>query len=534
MYNSFENARSYVQGGLRPTVVTQGLNVAHTVTGLHLNEAYGSENDETINVGFAQLWSASSRYNKKPLIGMTEAKGKVKFINRAGFRWQLSGGNAQRARITNVRCTDPKPGQLLQPFEICVDKPWWNVSDIIQPETNKLRFRVEPMEGSSIKSYKQIGPNAFVYRIRIVSDDQRAFCPPAFIQLNKEWNKVSSAVATEDNIDGGGFQFYSVFESTGVTQQHSVKVSLTDKVARRCKQAIVDKNTPDAQDPTVTKWAQMVWFRGSDNKLDNAPQYRFIPLMDAEANEELYRNVENTLVFGKFSQSMVSPEGHQIFTASGLREQLESGHVYEHDGSMSLGELEEFFDNIMKDKVSEGQSKIVLGAGIKFRQMFDKMIKNESKSFVTMDTMFIRKGEDFRHLEFGSYYAHYQGFRVDISVMENPSYDNLELCPERHPVYPTYAIDSWRADILDFGQSNQMEAGVSDNICMVAETWTDYNIGINGKWRFDGASGLPITDGGVGMIGQVSGYAWQREKNAGLMIVDPTRCGTIYLSGQTY
>ncbi len=530
--NSFENARTYVQGGLRPTVLTEGLNAAGYITGLHLNQAYNTENDEQINVGFAQLWSSTNRYNKKPMIGMTEAKGKVKFINRAGFRWQLSGGNAQRARITQVRCTDAKPGQFLQPFEICVDKPWWNVSDIIQPETNKLRFRVEPAEGSAIKSYKQIGPNAFVYTLKIVSDDSRAYCPSSFIQLNKEWNKVSSAVATEDNIDGGGFQFFSIFESTGVTQQHSVKISLSDKVARSCKSAMEKGSGEDYNDPEITKWAKMLWFKGSDDQNQSAAPWRFLPLMDANSIDELYRNVENTLVFGKLSTSLVSPEGHQIYTASGLREQLESGHVYEHDGSMSLAECEEFFDNIMKDKVSEGDAKVVLSAGIQFRKMFDKMIKNESKTFVTIDSMFIRKGEDFRHLDFGSYFAHYTGFRVKIDVLENPSYDNIDLCPERHPVQTTYPIDSWRADILDFGQSNQVEAGLSDNICMVAERWTDYYIQVPGKW--DGKSGMPITDGGLGMVGQASGYSWQREKNAGLMIVDPTRCGTIYLSGQNY
>lgn len=56
------------------------------------------------------------------------------------------------------------------------------------------------------------------------------------------------------------------------------------------------------------------------------------------------------------------------------------------------------------------------------------------------------------------------------------------------------------------------------------------HITYNGKWyAFDGKSGLPITDGGIGQAGGVSGYTIIREKSAGLMVADVTRCGSIYL-----
>lgn len=34
--------------------------------------------------------------------------------------------------------------------------------------------------------------------------------------------------------------------------------------------------------------------------------------------------------------------------------------------------------------------------------MFDRMIKADAKSFVTVDTLFIREGKNFRDLDFGS------------------------------------------------------------------------------------------------------------------------------------
>lgn len=161
------------------------------------------------------------------------------------------------------------------------------------------------------------------------------------------------------------------------------------------------------------------------------------------------------------------------------------------------------------------------------------MIKADAKSFVTVDTLFIREGKNFRDLDFGSYYANYKGFTVDLSVTENPAYDNQYYCPQMHPVRTNVPIDSWRADILDFGSSKQQGAGgETDNICMIQESYCDYNISYNGKWygEHDGKTGMPITDGGLGQAGGVSGYSILREKSAGLMIADVTRCGSIYLS----
>ena len=69
-------------------------------------------------------------------------------IDRSGFRWELSGGNDQKARITQVICTDAKPGLNKQTFDIVVDKPWFNVSDIVIPQDNTKLCRVETQPGT--------------------------------------------------------------------------------------------------------------------------------------------------------------------------------------------------------------------------------------------------------------------------------------------------------------------------------------------------------------------------------------------------
>ena len=524
----------YSNGKIRPrirsTKLSDGLMATGEIKGMHLHRAFGTDNLVNLNIGYAQIFAATDRYHGKPLVGMTEAKAKVKKIPSHGFRWELSGGAAQKARITKVINTDTYPGINNSVFSIVVDKQWFNVSDIIIPESQDYRLRVVPSDDGS-RQFRQIGPNQFQYNVQLTTNHERKFVPRKFLELESEWCKVSSSVANEDNQDYGGFQFYNIFQSEGQVQQHAVKIALSDKAARKAK-AFADGGFKDSGD--LGRFANSVrhmWTSVGRDKATGLPIMRFMSILDSEMFDQLYRDVENTLMFGQESNVLYSPEGHQIFTASGLREQLLSGHTLEHNGNLSLSRLEDWFDSILKDRISEGEQKIVLSAGREFRKMFDRMIKADASSFMTLDTTFIRKGDGFRHMDYGSYFASYRGFTVDIMVMENPAYDNGYYSPAMHPVKTNVPIDSWRADILDFGSSKQQGSGTTtDNISMICEEHCDYHIKYNGKWyAYDGASGLPITDGGHGIAGDISGYSCIREKSAGLMVADVTRCGSIFM-----
>ena len=212
--------------------------------------------------------------------------------------------------------------------------------------------------------HRKLGPNQYQYTVQFTTNDKNVYLPRTFLQKGAEWNKVSSAVANEDNQDYGGFQFYSIFQSEGYVQQHSIGVKLSDKAARKAKRYADENKFDDASD--LGRYANSIrhmWTSVGREKTTGLPIMRFMSLLDAEAFNELYRGVENTLMFGQESSILYSPEGHQIYTASGLREQLQSGWVLEHNGNMSLQELEDWFDSIIKDKISEGEQQIVLSAG---------------------------------------------------------------------------------------------------------------------------------------------------------------------------
>lgn len=531
----------YRPGNLIQLVEKEGFIVSEEINGGMLHQAFGFDEQYRMNTNYAKIFASSDKYTGKPMIGMTEAKGNSIEIPSHAFTFTLSGGTLQKARITQKTTLDTKPGFNNTEFEFVVDRPWFSVSDVVQPGTNRYRVLVVSNPNNPNKAYTKVGPNAYKYYGRLITQSPTEFLPVTYLEPGREWLQKSSAVAGEANPNGGGFAFYNVFENHGQVQQFAKQYSMTDKAMRKCLEAAerykkgdesAYHNTSEMADGHKFLWTKM--------KDDNGQAKLFsMSLLDAKMNEALYCDVEDALVFGRKSSNNLSSEGYVIYTTSGWREQVEAGWVFEHNGNMSLREMETYFDMILRDRVASDKQKIVLECGREFRRMFDTMVKADSSSFLTLDTKFIRDGADFRHLDYGSYFSRYTGFTVTIDVMENVACDNPAYCPDKHPLYPNTPVDSWRADIMDFGNVSDENIAISgelrSNISMVSEKYMNYNINFNGKYYnpFSGgyAAGLPITDGGLGNLGQVSGFTAHREKSGGLIVVDATRCGVMRLAG---
>jgi len=520
MANNFFN--SQVMFGRKPTKITPGLGVSGEVLSEHLHAAFGIDQPHNINMGYARIFSATDIYHDKPLVGMTEAKGNIKMLTNHIYRWRLSGDMYQKLRVTRKVCTDPRPGINQTIFPIVLDKPWFQMPDVLSPEDNKYRLYVTETEP------EKIGVNEYKYMVQLVTNDPTEYLPVDLIEENMEFCKVSSMVSNEGNQVYGGFQFATIFQSEGQLGQFAVKFELSDRAARKAKQCADEGRYGDEDFGRYVNQLR-VPFMSQDAKGNPVKWTNFMSMAEAEMHNRIFSDVEDALVLGRASSHIKSREGFTITTGSGLREQIEAGNTLQHNGNLTLSQLNDWFTAILKDKKSRGECKVILSCGIKFAEMFDQMVKADSSTFLTLDTHFIRKGSDYHHMDYGAYFASYKGFIVEIQVMINPSYDNRYFQPKMHPVYPNYTIDSWRADILDFGTTKQQGTGMSDpNISMVKENYCDYEISHKGKW--DPKTGLPITDGGYGLAGGISGYTLTQEKSAGLMIADVSRCGAIFLN----
>lgn len=502
---------NFTMGGLKPTVMTEGLG-GNSFNSTHLTRTYGLDKPHDLSaneVNMAQLFSATDRYNDKPLIGMTEAKGKKTYLTSDQYTWKLRGHQKQKLRVVQVVETSTTPGLNQQNFTIVLDKGWFKQPDVIIGENNNY-----PLEVIGEPKRTSVG---WEYTVRLQTDDDNLSFPVGLIQLGKEFNKVGTSVGGEMNQDYGTMQFNSVFELRGQLGYVAEEVTMTDKALR------IDKNSNNRLQK-IKHWN--VPFYNNEGKMYT----NFMPMAEAEVWNNIYTDIEWALNFGKKSIK-VTDQGYLKRTGAGLRQQLEEGHVLEHNGNLTLSRLDEWLTSIYrgrKDARPENR-KIVLSTGEAGAIMFDNMVQSDASNFLTVDSHFI-SGNDFRHLSYGVQFTHYRGKNgLDVTVMLDPAKDNPEWCPQTHPIQTDTCIDSWRMDILDFGSTKNQDTGeMGSNISMVCEQNGDVYFSSVGKW--DPETGNPITDGGRGQAGGVGGYAVHVEKSFGLLIKDISRCGVIKLS----
>jgi len=502
---------NFTMQGLMPTTVTEGLG-GSSFNSTHLTRAYGLDKPHDLSMnalGLTQLFSATDIYNSKPLLGMTEAKGKKTILSSNQYTWKLSGHKKQKLRVTEVVETSTKPGLARQEFQIVLDKGWFHYPDVLIGMSNLYNLEVvgnpTPRNGGS-----------FLYKVRLQTDDTSLFFPVSLIQVGQEFRKVSTSVADEMNQDYGTMQFNSIFELRSQAGNVAEKLEFTDKALR------IDKNSGDPVQK-LKQWR--VPFYDNDGKA----YLNFMPMAEAEMMNQIYEDIEWGLNFGRKS-TVTGPQGYLKRTGPGLRQQLEYSNALYHNGNLTLTRLDEWLSAIYrgrKDATPESR-KLVLATGEMGARMFHEMVATQASAFLTLDTFFIQ-GKDPRHLSFGAQFTNYKGKNgLDVTVMLDPNKDNPDYCPEMHPIYTDTPIDSWRMDILDFGSTKEQTTGeMGDNISMVSEKYADYYFCSAGKW--DKQTGFPINDGGMGLAGGVGGYACFIEKSFGLMIRDITRCGFIAL-----
>ncbi|GIU70136.1 MAG: hypothetical protein KatS3mg002_1372 [Candidatus Woesearchaeota archaeon] len=502
-------------GGLKPTTITEGWG-GNSVNSTHLIRTYGLDKPHDLSynaTNIAQLFSATDRYKDKPLIGMTEAKGKKIYLSSRQYTWKLIGHMKQAARVTSVVETSTEPGRNEQTFKIRLDKGWFDKPDIIQGQAAGNNFPLE------VISKTRVGLE-WEYEVQLHGSDPNRSFPVAGLQINQEFYKVGTTVRDESNNEYGTMQFNSIFELRNQLGNVAEKIEFTDKALR------IDKNSGEVVQK-LKSWR--VPFL--DNK--GKKYYNFMPMAEAEVFENIYQDIEWALNFGRkgLKMDIVNNEGYVRTTGPGFRQQSEDGHVLTHNGNLTLSRLDEFLTSIYRGRkdATPANRKIVLSTGEMGAKMFHEMVLSDATSFLTLNDSLYIDGKDFRHLSYGVQFTHYRGSNgLDVTVMLDPSKDNPIYCPQTHPVITDACIDSWRMDIMDFGQTAQSSGETGDNISMVCEKFADYYFTTAGKW--DPKTGMPINDGSHGVSGGVSGYATYVEKSFGLMIRDISRCGVIKLN----
>ena len=464
-----------------------------------LAAAYDSGKPHIFDKYMGQLFSSTDRFNGKPLIGMTQAKGKMIEIDNEVYRWKLVG--AQEKFLRSVEVMDgldaegSKPGLGRTPFRIKLDEGYYSHPDVIEGEHDD--YKLEILEGPVQDE------TGYIYTVRLQTDDFTKFFPATYLEVGREFSKAWTTVASEFNEYFGTMQFGNSFELECQVGAFAQKFTVTDKAMREDGRLAMPVSYRDQKTGEI-KYSE-----------------KFIPLAQAKNEDELYSGIEYAMWKGEKSTN-IGKNGYMQKTGPGVRHQLRDGHILHYNSVLTEAMLADYLDAIWFSRVSEGDRKITAITGSMGAIAFHNLLASSANSFLTVDTHFIRdaKDGDSRHLSYGAQFVHYRGMNgMEVTLMINPLYDDLRFCKRTHPLYPTKPIDSWRMTFLDFGKDGNGQ----DNISMLS---------VKDTRRYG------YTPGSVGPMGPIKGGQWLSPKagcefftegTAGIWIKDVSRGGEIIL-----
>jgi hypothetical protein len=434
-----------------------------------------------------KIFSSTNRFSNKSLLGMTLAKGKVKEIDNETYRWYLAGSEEKSVRsVEDMEPANLTKGLNLEAFKIKVDEGWFTPSDVLMAEDNQYAMRV--YEGPIADG------NGYVYLVKLQTDDPTKFLPNTYVEVGRQLNKSWTATQFEFNTEFGSTYFPSpTFQLESQIGSFGQSVMITDKALREGGRL------------------------GLPFTVDGKKGENFIPYAEAKVKDELYTSVEVAMKFGERA-TMKGKDGRPIKQGPGYRHQMRDSHQEYYNGVLTENRLKDYLMSIFFARVNEGNRKIVAITGTGGSMIFHDMLAASASSFFTLDTHFIQKVSDNpRHLSYGAQFTHYQGPEgIEVTLIKDPMYDDLQYCRRTHPVYTDMPIDSFRFDFLDFGTSDG-----EDNIQMLK---------LKG---FDRHGYIPGSVGPMGPIqggmttSKVAGYESFCETSGGLFIKDITRCGSL-------
>lgn len=379
-----------------------------------------------------QVFSSTDRFNGKPLLGMTLAKGKTVEIDNEIYRWKLVGAQEKNLRSVEVLdglTSSSTPGINRTEFRIKLDEGWYAYPDVIEGEHDD--YKLEIVDGPVAEG------NGYIYTVKLQTDSFSKYFPFSLLEVNKEFSKVWTSVPSEFNSDFGTMQFGSTFELECQVGAFAQEFTVTDKAMREDGRLAIP-----------------VPYRDKDGKVKT--KEKWMPLAEAKNEDELYKSIEYAAWKGEKSTS-IATNGYMKKTGPGVRQQLRDGHSLFYSGSLTESMLEDYLDGIFFSRVSQGDRKITAMTGSMGAIAFHNLLAASATSvgFLMVDQNFVQRvGSGPRHLSYGAQFTHYQGLNgIEVDLVINPLYDDTHFCKRMHPVYTNKPLDSWRMTFLDFGKN---------------------------------------------------------------------------------
>ena len=133
-----------------------------------------------------QLFSAQNYYSDNPLSSIAWTSGAEKVVTTNEWEWKMKGANTKPLVVLeNVEpVANTTLGQGRTTFKIKLDENWFVAGDVISPGTAGQKYQCRIMEEP------QRHGTGWVYIVRLVTDDFKAFLPVSLVQPGQQWAKL--------------------------------------------------------------------------------------------------------------------------------------------------------------------------------------------------------------------------------------------------------------------------------------------------------------------------------------------------------
>lgn len=456
-----------------------------------------------------QLFASQSKFWKaKPLLGSTEAKGKVKFIDNEVYRWYIEGADDCAARsIGNRNAPDARLGLNGTEFEVVLSEKWFSPSEIITGEDEAY-----PLEVLDYLGYD----NGHLYKVKLATDSNVEF-PSHLLEDYKEFTKVYNINNLEFTRARGGQTYNGRSRMGSQIGTFGQEIMITDKAMREDNRVKTAKHDGDYL---------AIPFMKKDANGKNVKFTKFMMYQQAKMHEELEMSKEYALWLGQ-KYTSIDENGYTKRMGPGLRQQLADGWTHRYSGALTEKMLQDYLMDIFFARLTQEERKVRVMTGTGGSMMFHDLLASSASSILTVDSNYVKptsNGPTSNNLQYGAQFTKYIGQEgIEVEVWYNPLYDSLKYSKRKHPFYKDRPIDSWRMTFLDFGNAT-VDGMPTDNIRMLK--LKDY-YGYGWEEGLVDITGQPIK--GKVTNSNLAGVKFFVDDSAGINVVDPTRCGELIL-----
>lgn len=435
------------------------------------------------------------QYSDNPLSSILSQAGRERNSNSTEWEWSLRGATKRPLVVLeNVEpASNVKPGFMKSTFKLKLDENWFVPGDILNPGTSNKKFQVRVQE----TPYRH--GSGWVYTVRLMNDDAKAFLPVQYLSTNTQWSKLFS-------------QYEEAGQQSGSTQ-YSLPITLKNRMSRYRKEYMV---TGDAANEVLA-----VRIPDSTGKYHDS----WVKYAEVEYWQQWYKELEVGAWYSRSTSSVLGANGRPIYSGPGIQEQLEDSHIHRYS-HLTATLIEEYLMDIFYSRVKPGSGRKIkaftgeYGMLLFHRAIQDWMNKSGFIKNVEIFTDKVSSSYNANALAAGYQFVRYRMANgAELELIHNPLYDDRELNSEIDPVtgFPT---ESMRFTFLDFSGE-----GSSSNLSLVNKTNGMSLVYVAGlQTPFGPATGNKL----AAHSGDY--YEMTVKKQCGTHIEDVSRCGELILS----